>query len=123
MFFNDSVFAVQSVNNPAVNTVVSVIALVANILALGYIIYRAKKLGVNPYKQEVFVGTKDFAKAMARRADTAHLLETEPKSATPAEIAEMVAYNELPVNGEVGFVYVAKNADEIDVEVDTIKRE
>ena len=123
MFVNDSVFAVQSVNNPAVNTVVSVIALVANILALGYIIYRAKKLGVNPYKQEVFVGTKDFAKAMSRRADTAYLLETEPKSATPAEIAEMVAYNELPVNGEVGFVYVAKNADEIDVEVDTIKRE
>ena len=89
----------------------------------GYIIYRSKKLGVNPYKQEVFVGTKDFKQAMARRADTAYLLETEPKSATPAEIAEMVAYNELPVNGEVGFVYVAKNAGEIDVEVDTIKRE
>ena len=60
---------------------------------------------------------------MARRADTAYLLETEPKSATPAEIAEMVAYNELPVDGEVGFVYVAKSAHEIDVEVDTIKRE
>ena len=123
MFANDSIFAVQSVNDPAVNTVVASIALIANILALGYIIYRSKKLGVNPYKQEVFVGTKDFKQAMARRADTAYLLETEPKSATPAEIAEMVAYNELPVNGEVGFVYVAKNAGEIDVEVDTIKRE
>ena len=123
MFVNDSIFAVQSVNNPAVNTVVSVIALVANILALGYIIYRAKKLKVNPYKQEVFVGTKDFSKAMSRRADTAYLLETEPKSATPAEIAEMVAYNELPVDGEVGFVYVAKGRGEIDVDVETIKRE
>ena len=123
MFVNDSVFAVQSVNNPAVNTVVSVIALVANILALGYIIYRAKKLKVNPYKQEVFIGTKDFSKAMSRRADTAYLLETEPKSATPAEIAEMVAYNELPVDGEVGFVYVAKDRGEIDVDVETIKRE
>ena len=123
MFVNDSVFAVQSVNNPAVNTVVSVIALVANILALGYIIYRAKKLKVNPYKQEVFVGTKDFSKAMSRRADTAYLLETEPKSATSAEIAEMVAYNELPVDGEVGFVYVAKDRGEIDVDVETIKRE
>ena len=123
MFVNDSVFAVQSVNNPAVNTVVSVIALVANILALGYIIYRAKKLKVNPYKQEVFVGTKDFSKAMSRRADTAYLLETEPKSATPAEIAEMVAYNELPVDGEIGFVYVAKDKNEIDVDVETIKRE
>lgn len=123
MFVNDSIFAVQSVNNPAVNTVVSVIALVANILALGYIIYRAKKLKVNPYKQEVFVGTKDFSKAMSRRADTAYLLETEPKSATPAEITEMVAYNELPVDGEVGFVYVAKGRGEIDVDVETIKRE
>ena len=123
MFVNDSVFAVQSVNNPAVNTVVSVIALVANILALGYIIYRAKKLKVNPYKQEVFIGPKDFSKAMSRRADTAYLLETEPKSATPAEIAEMVAYNELPVDGEVGFVYVAKDRGEIDVDVETIKRE
>ena len=63
---------------------------------LAYIVYRSKKLGVNPYKQEVFVGTKDFKEAMARRADTAYLLETEPKSATPAEIAEMVAYNAHP---------------------------
>lgn len=57
------------------------------------------------------------------RADTAYLLETEPKSATPAEIAEMVAYNELPVDGEIGFVYVAKDKNEIDVDVETIKRE
>lgn len=71
----------------------------ANIAALAYIVYRAKKLGVNPYKQEVFVGTKDFQKAMERRADTAYLLETEPASATAAEIAEMVAYNELPATG------------------------
>ena len=113
----------QSVNNPDVNLVVSIIALTANVLALGYVIYRAKKLKVNPYKQEVFVGTKDFSKAMSRRADTAYLLETEPKSATPAEIAEMVAYNELPVDGEIGFVYVAKDKNEIDVDVETIKRE
>ncbi|WP_302012253.1 DUF5692 family protein [Collinsella tanakaei] len=46
--------------------VVSVIALVANVLALGYIIYRSKKLGVNPYKHEVFRGTRDFEQAMAR---------------------------------------------------------
>ncbi len=111
MFANDSIFAVQSVNNPAVNTAVSLIALFANIAAFLYIMYRAKKLRVNPYKQEVFVGTKDFREAMARRADTAYLLETEPKRATAAEIAEMVAYNEQPENGEVGFVYVAKEVD------------
>lgn len=112
MFVNDSVFAVQSVNNPDVNLGVSIVALVANIAALAYIVYRAKKLGVNPYKQEAFVGTKDFQKAMERRADTAYLLETEPASATAAEIAEMVAYNELPAEGESGYVYVAVEKDE-----------
>ena len=122
MFANDSIFAVQSVNNPAVNTVVASIALIANIAALSYIIYRSKKLKVNPYKQEVFVGTKDFREAMARRASTDYLLVTEPKSATAAEIAEMVAYNELPVEGKPGFVYVAvdKNGQEA---TETIKRE
>ena len=69
------------------------------------------------------MGTKDFKQAMERRADTAYLLETEPKSATPAEIAEMVAYNALPVNGEVGFVYVAKDAEGTTVEVETKKNE
>ena len=67
---------------------------------------------MNPYKQEVFVGTKDFQKAMERRADTAYLLETEPASATAAEIAEMVAYNELPAEGKPGYVYVAVEKDE-----------
>ena len=123
MFANDSIFAANSVNNPNVNLAVSLIALLANVAALAYIMYRAKKLGVNPYKQEVFVGTKDFKEAMARRADTAYLLETEPKSATPAEIAEMVAYNAIPVEGTVGYVYVAKDAEGTVVEVETNKRE
>lgn len=121
MFANDSVFAVQSVNDPAVNMVVASIALIANIAALSYIIYRAKKLGVNPYKQEVFVGTKDFRKAMARRASTDYLLATEPKSATAAEIAEMVAYNELPVDGAVGFVYVKKDKNSTSVTVEEVE--
>ena len=121
MFANDSVFAVQSVNDPAVNMVVASIALIANIAALSYIIYRAKKLGVNPYKQEVFVGTKDFRKAMTRRASTDYLLATEPKSATAAEIAEMVAYNELPVDGSVGFVYVKKDNDSTSVTVEEVE--
>lgn len=131
MFANSSVFAVNSVNNPDVNLVVSLLALVANIAALSYIIYRARKLHVNPYKQEVFVGTKDFREAMARRAETPYLLETMPKSATAAEIAEMVAYNELPVEGAVGYVYVEKRGDETDVlieetydgDIDSPKRE
>ncbi|WP_419005643.1 DUF5692 family protein [Collinsella stercoris] len=66
MFQDYSVFSTNSVNNPSVNLVVSVIALAANVAALAYIIYRAKKLGVNPYKYEVFKGTRDFEQAMAR---------------------------------------------------------
>ena len=97
MFANDSIFAVQSVNDPAVNTVVASIALIANIAALSYVIYRSKKLGVNPYKHEIWVGTKEYKEAMARRASVDYLLETEPKSATPAEIDEMVEYAERPI--------------------------
>lgn len=66
MFQDYSVFSTNSVNNPSVNLVVSVIALAANVAALAYIIYRTKKLGVNPYKHEVFKGTRDFEQAMAR---------------------------------------------------------
>ena len=66
-FQDYSVFSVQSVNNPNVNLAVSVIALLANIAAFAYIMYRAKKPKVNPYMNEVFAGTKDYDKAMAPR--------------------------------------------------------
>lgn len=68
MFQDYSVFSVNSVNNPSINLAVSVVALVVNVAAFGYIMYRAKKLGVNPYKHEVFKGTRDFDQAMARAA-------------------------------------------------------
>ncbi len=71
-FANDSVCAVQSVNNPDVNLVISLLALFANIAALGYVIYRSKKLGRNPYTNEIFVGTKDYDKAMSRREEEAN---------------------------------------------------
>ena len=67
MFQDESKFAVQSVNNPNVNLTVSIIALVANVLALGYIMYRAKKQHVNPWLQEVFKGTRDYEQALARQ--------------------------------------------------------
>ncbi len=75
-FQDYSVFSVQSVNNPNVNLAVSVIALVANVAAFAYIMYRAKKLKVNPYMNEVFAGTKDYDKAMTRRATPAELAES-----------------------------------------------
>ena len=68
MFQDYSVFSVDSVNNPGINLAVSLIALAVNIAAFGYIMYRAKKLGVNPYKHEVFKGTRDFEQAMSRAA-------------------------------------------------------
>ena len=89
MFQDYSVFSVDSVNNPQINLVVSIIALAANIAALGYILYRAKKLGVNPWTHEVFVGTKDFQKAMDRRESAEAVLATTPKSATPDEIKRL----------------------------------
>ena len=45
---------------------VASIALLANIAGLAYVIYRSKKLGKNPYTNEIFVGTKDYNKAMER---------------------------------------------------------
>lgn len=59
-------FSTQSVNNPNVNLAVSLIALAANVLALGYILLRAKKQGINPWTKEVFKGTKDYEQAIAR---------------------------------------------------------
>lgn len=69
MFAKDSIFAVQSVNNPEINLVLFIIALTASVPALGYVIYRSKKLGKNPYTNEIFVGTKSYENAMARRED------------------------------------------------------
>lgn len=71
LFANDSIFAVQSVNDPNVNLVISLLALGANIAALGYVAYRSKKLGRNPYTNEIFVGTKDYEKAMSREENAA----------------------------------------------------
>ena len=66
-----SVFATKSTLDPTTATVVSILALVANIAAIIYIAYRAKKLNVNPYKEDVFRGTSDWEKATARREDAA----------------------------------------------------
>lgn len=44
----------------------------ANVLALGYILLRAKKQGINPWTKEVFKGTKDYEQAIAR-ADESEL--------------------------------------------------
>lgn len=70
IFLDYSDFTVQSVNDPNVNLIVSSIALLANVLALGYVVYRSKKLKRNPYTNEIFVGTRDYQKALSRAEDT-----------------------------------------------------
>ena len=73
-FQEESIFVTHSTLDPGAATAVSVAALIANVAAIIYIVYRAKKLGRNPYKQDVFEGTSDWEKATARRAkvDYAH---------------------------------------------------
>ncbi len=52
--------------SPVAQGIVAIAALAANVICLGAIIKRAKKNHINPYKQEVWVGTADFEEAMAR---------------------------------------------------------
>ncbi|MCQ2981513.1 MAG: DUF5692 family protein [Treponemataceae bacterium] len=54
------------VANPVAQGVVALAALIANVIVLTMIIVRAKKMHINPYKSEVWVGTKDYEEAMAR---------------------------------------------------------
>ena len=70
-FQEESMFRTVSLQNPTVTNGVAIAALVVNVAAIAYIVYRAKKLGVNPYKSDVFVGTRDWEKATARREDPA----------------------------------------------------
>ena len=58
-----------SVNaDPTAMTVVSALALVTNMIALGYIIYVSKKRHINPYKEDVFVNQKYYKDAAKRIA-------------------------------------------------------
>ena len=53
--------------DPTAQGVVAILAVAVNVICLGVIFKRAKALHKNPYKNEIFVGTKDFEEAMARR--------------------------------------------------------
>ena len=54
--------------NPTAQGVVAILALAMNVICLAVIIKKAIELKKNPYKNEIFVGTKDYEEAMARRA-------------------------------------------------------
>ena len=50
----------------SVGGIIAVLSILVNVAALAYIIKRAKVQHKNPYKNEIFVGTRDFEEAMAR---------------------------------------------------------
>ena len=52
--------------NPTAQGVVSIVALVVNVVILATIIKRAKAQKKNPYKQEIFTDQRDFREAMER---------------------------------------------------------
>lgn len=52
--------------DPRAQGIIAILAIAANALCIAVIIKRAKKLHVNPYTKEVWVGTKDYEEAMAR---------------------------------------------------------
>ncbi len=52
--------------NPTAQGVIAILAIVANVICISVIIKRSIEQKKNPYKNEIFVGTKDFEQAMAR---------------------------------------------------------
>ena len=54
--------------DPRAGGVVAVASILINLAIFAYIVKRAKAQSINPYKKEVFKGTRDFEEAMARAA-------------------------------------------------------
>ena len=52
--------------DPVAQGVIAIAALVVNVLVLAVIIKRSLEQKKNPYKEEIFIGTKDYEAAMAR---------------------------------------------------------
>lgn len=52
--------------NPTAQGLISMLALVVNVICLCDILKTAKKKGINPYKNEIWKGTPDFEEAMDR---------------------------------------------------------
>jgi Co/Zn/Cd efflux system component len=53
--------------NPTAQGVVAIAALLVNVICICVIMKRAKAAHKNPYTNEIFVGTKDYEEAMARK--------------------------------------------------------
>ncbi|MBR1931352.1 MAG: hypothetical protein IJ833_07790 [Lachnospiraceae bacterium] len=55
--------------NPTAQGVIAIIALAANVICIAVIIKRSVEQKKNPYRNEIFAGTRDFELAMARKED------------------------------------------------------
>ncbi|MCF0140607.1 MAG: hypothetical protein HUJ78_01075 [Mogibacterium sp.] len=52
--------------DPRAQGVIAILAIAANVVCIAVIFKRAKKMGINPYKSDVWVGTHDYEEAAAR---------------------------------------------------------
>lgn len=52
--------------DPTAQGVISVLSIVVNVVVFAAIIKRSMKLKKNPYKDEIWKGTKDYEEAMSR---------------------------------------------------------
>ena len=52
--------------DPHMQGLISILSIGINVFVFIYIMLRAKRKGINPYKKEIFVGTKDYEEAMSR---------------------------------------------------------
>lgn len=66
-FMNTNIHPTQAA--PQMMGAISVLALLVNLAVFAAIIKKSKKLGKNPYKHEIWAGTKDFEEALARQAN------------------------------------------------------
>ena len=64
---NQAIASMGIVADPRAQGFVAIAALAVNVLCISVIIKRSLEMKKNPYKNEVFVGTRDFEEAMARR--------------------------------------------------------
>lgn len=66
---NEYMASVGITANPTAQGVVAFLAVFANIICIAVIIKRSIEMGKNPYSNDVWVGTRDYEEAMARREE------------------------------------------------------
>ncbi len=68
-FLDEGAFAVSSTHNPTILFAVSVVALVANIVVFGYMIYEVVQTKKNPYLNELYTDLRQYKEIRALAED------------------------------------------------------